>query len=137
LKDPLDDQAFKPARPDSDRHIERQRGKSAGNRRAMPGRPAGGNLARLLSRDGGAGNRDDEVKSGEAMARRGNVKSARAVNDDTSNQRIDANMANPRARFELTLYRRETPVAPLPSLDFDTNSVRRLVDDDRAGHWVQ
>jgi hypothetical protein len=137
LKDPLDDQAFEPARPDSDRHIERQRGKSAGNRRAMPGRPARDNLPRLLSRDGGAGNRDDEVKSGEAMARRRNVKSVCAVNDDAGNQRIDANMANPRAGFELALHRRETPVAPLPSRDSDTNSVRRLVDDDRARHCVQ
>jgi hypothetical protein len=55
------------------------------------------------------------------------------VNHNTRHQRVYANIDDAGTPFELTLQRYESGLAPLPSWDFDTNTVRRLVDDNRAG----
>jgi hypothetical protein len=129
LKDPLDDQAFQAARPNCDYQLDGQGGELA---RDLPGR---GNSPRPAS--GAGGNRKHELEAGEAKAGRCDLKSVAATNDNARNQRVHVNLRDARAHFEFALQRREIGIAPLPSGDFDTNSVRCQMDDDRACRCVQ
>jgi hypothetical protein len=130
-KDPLDDQAFKTARPNRYYQLDGQGGELA---RDVLGR---GNLPPPTPAAGGCGNRKHQLEASEAKAGRCDLKSAAATNDNARNQRIHVNMRDARAHFEFALQRREIGIAPLPSRDFDTNSVRRQMDDDRASRCVQ
>jgi hypothetical protein len=101
LKDPLDEQAFKAARPNGDRQL------------------------------------DDQLEAAEAKAGRCDLKSVAASNDDARNQCVHFNMSDAWAQFEFAPQRREIGIAPLPSRDFDANSVRRQMNDDRACRCIQ
>jgi hypothetical protein len=71
------------------------------------------------------------------MAGRRDLKSVTAMNDKARHQRGRPDVDDARTRLESALQSREIGVAPLPSRNFDTNSARRQVDDERAGRSAQ
>jgi hypothetical protein len=131
LKDPLDDEAFKAAHPNCDCQLDGQSDELA---RDMLGRS---NSPRPTPDAGGRRNRMHQLEAGEAKAGRCDLKSVAATNDDARNQRVHVNMRDARAHLEFALQDREIGIAPLPSGDFDANSVRRQMDDNRACRCVQ
>jgi hypothetical protein len=79
LKDPLDDQAFKTARPNRDYQFDGQGGELA---RDVPWR---GNSPRPALDAGGRGNWKHQLEAGEAKAGRCDLKSIAATNDNARN----------------------------------------------------
>ena len=103
----------------------------------MPRALGRGNSPRLSLSTGDGGTRKAELKAGEAAADRGDLKSTAAMDDNARDQRVHMDVDDARAYFEFALQRREIGIAPLPSRNFDANSPRRQVDDDRMGRSVQ